>query len=95
MMTRLIDDFYDTLKKKINRLSFIFIFLQTGANAGHYTTFAKHPLNGQWYYYNDESVSQQSPKKEDFKNAYILFYSRQGMNQSAKCITAISTFMLM
>lgn len=51
----------------------------TGANAGHYTTFAKHPLNGQWFYYNDESVSHQSPKKEDYKNAYILFYNRQGM----------------
>lgn len=49
-----------------------------GANAGHYTTFAKHPLNGLWYYYNDESVSQQSPKKDDYKNAYILFYNRQG-----------------
>ncbi|XP_062584733.1 uncharacterized protein LOC134246383 [Saccostrea cucullata] len=49
-----------------------------GANAGHYTTFAKHPLNGQWFYYNDESVSHQVPKKEDYKNAYILFYNRQG-----------------
>ena len=80
MMTRWIDDYYDTctLKKKFTIIYFHFFF-QTGANAGHYTTFAKHPLNGQWYYYNDESVSQQSPKKEDFKNAYILFYSRQGM----------------
>lgn len=54
-------------------------FCLIGANAGHYTTFAKHPLNGLWYYYNDESVSQQSPKKDDYKNAYILFYNRQGM----------------
>ncbi|KAK3094941.1 hypothetical protein FSP39_008127, partial [Pinctada imbricata] len=49
-----------------------------GASAGHYTTFSKHPITGQWYYYNDEMVSQENPKQDDYKNAYILFFCRRG-----------------
>ncbi|XP_033759609.1 uncharacterized protein LOC117341858 [Pecten maximus] len=49
-----------------------------GANAGHYTAYAQHPQDRVWYYYNDETISQQDPNSSDFSNAYILFYQRQG-----------------
>ncbi|XP_015590177.1 uncharacterized protein LOC107265331 isoform X2 [Cephus cinctus] len=49
-----------------------------GLSAGHYTAYAKNPKTDVWYYYNDEITSRQKPQEEDFSNAYILFYSRQG-----------------
>ncbi|XP_012285087.1 uncharacterized protein LOC105702247 isoform X2 [Orussus abietinus] len=51
-----------------------------GVSAGHYTAYAKNPRTDVWYYYNDEVTSRQKPQEEDFSNAYILFYSRQGTN---------------
>ncbi|KAK2581563.1 hypothetical protein KPH14_005214 [Odynerus spinipes] len=51
-----------------------------GVSAGHYTAYAKNPHTDVWYYYNDEVTSKQKPQEEDFSNAYILFYSRQGVN---------------
>ncbi|XP_046829167.1 uncharacterized protein LOC124428759 isoform X1 [Vespa crabro] len=51
-----------------------------GVSAGHYTAYAKNPHTDVWYYYNDEVTSKQIPQEEDFSNAYILFYSRQGVN---------------
>ncbi|KAM0731930.1 Ubiquitin carboxyl-terminal hydrolase 32 [Formica fusca] len=51
-----------------------------GVSAGHYTAYAKNPRTDVWYYYNDEITSKQKPQDEDFSNAYILFYSRQGTN---------------
>lgn len=51
-----------------------------GVSAGHYTAYAKNPRTDVWYYYNDEITSRQKPQDEDFSNAYILFYSRQGTN---------------
>ncbi|XP_066586178.1 ubiquitin carboxyl-terminal hydrolase 4-like isoform X2 [Prorops nasuta] len=51
-----------------------------GVSAGHYTAYAKNPRTDTWYYYNDEATSRQKPQEEDFSNAYILFYSRQGTN---------------
>ncbi|KAJ8674778.1 hypothetical protein QAD02_010564 [Eretmocerus hayati] len=49
-----------------------------GVSAGHYTAYAKNPKMDVWHYYNDEMTSKQKPQEEDFSNAYILFYSRQG-----------------
>lgn len=40
-------------------------------------------MDNTWYYYNDENVTQQSPKKEDFKNAYILMYHRRGITHKS------------
>ncbi|XP_043287168.1 uncharacterized protein [Venturia canescens] len=51
-----------------------------GVSAGHYTAYAKNPRTDVWYYYNDEAISRQKPQEEDYSNAYILFYSRQGTN---------------
>ncbi|KAL5003966.1 hypothetical protein ScPMuIL_017422 [Solemya velum] len=48
-----------------------------GSNAGHYTSYAKHPLDREWYYFNDETVSHQAPRDEEYCSAYVLFYQRQ------------------
>lgn len=53
-----------------------FIFL--GASAGHYTAYAKNPQSGDWHLFNDETVTAQKPQEEDFCNAYVLFYQKQG-----------------
>lgn len=49
-----------------------------GASAGHYTCYSKHPLTTQWYYNNDESVSQQGPSDSEYSSGYVLFYQRRG-----------------
>lgn len=46
-------------------------------NGGHYTSTIKSPLDNNWYYYNDSSVSQASPSKIMHDAAYILFYRRR------------------
>ena len=57
-------------------------FFFSGVNAGHYTSYAKHPMTKQWHYFNDETTSEQTPQNEDYSNAYILFYQRQGKENS-------------
>ncbi|KAI8770642.1 CAunnamed protein product [Biomphalaria glabrata] len=49
-----------------------------GASAGHYTCYSKHPLTSQWYYYNDDSVCQQTPSESEYSSGYVLFYQRRG-----------------
>ncbi|XP_046396757.1 uncharacterized protein LOC124163729 [Ischnura elegans] len=51
-----------------------------GASAGHYTAYSKHPGTSEWHYFNDEAVSCQKPREEDYSNAYILFYHKQGLS---------------
>lgn len=46
-------------------------------NSGHYTAFAKHYGTEDWYYFNDDCVTQQEPTEND-ERAYILFYHREG-----------------
>jgi hypothetical protein len=50
----------------------------TGSAAGHYTSYAKNPRTAEWHYFNDDVVTKQKPQEEDYSNAYILFYQRQG-----------------
>ncbi|XP_034230105.1 uncharacterized protein LOC117638965 [Thrips palmi] len=50
-----------------------------GVSAGHYTAYAKHPVNSEWHSFNDETVIHQKPQDEDYSNAYILFYQKQGV----------------
>jgi hypothetical protein len=49
-----------------------------GSAAGHYTSYAKNPQTAEWHYFNDDDVTKQKPQEEDYSNAYILFYQRQG-----------------
>ncbi|KAK7074137.1 hypothetical protein SK128_019422 [Halocaridina rubra] len=48
------------------------------AQAGHYTAFARSPVTGEWHYFNDDSVTRQKPREEEYSTAYLLFYHRQG-----------------
>lgn len=49
-----------------------------GVSAGHYAAYAKHPMSSDWHYFNDDTVTHQKPQEEDYSNAYILFYQKQG-----------------
>ncbi|KAJ2906233.1 ubiquitin carboxyl-terminal hydrolase-like protein [Zalerion maritima] len=49
-----------------------------GLGGGHYTAVAKNFLDGQWYDYNDSSVSKSGNKSNIVSNsAYLLFYRRR------------------
>jgi len=48
-----------------------------GLSGGHYTAFAKNPINGQWYDFNDSRVSPASEKEIVGSAAYVLFYKRR------------------
>ncbi|CAL4074733.1 unnamed protein product, partial [Meganyctiphanes norvegica] len=48
------------------------------AQAGHYTAFARSPVTGDWHYFNDDTVTRQKPREEEFSTAYLLFYHKQG-----------------
>nr|CAD7260443.1 unnamed protein product [Timema shepardi] len=50
-----------------------------GSSAGHYTAYSKNPRTGDWHHFNDENVAKQRPQEEDYSNAYILFYQKQGV----------------
>ena len=41
---------------------------------GHYTAFAKNPLYGKWYNFDDTDVSNASQSSVVTKAAYVLFY---------------------
>jgi len=49
-----------------------------GLGGGHYTAFAKNPLDGRWYNYDDSSVRPVSdPASVKSSAAYLLFYRRR------------------
>ena len=47
-----------------------------GVEGGHYTAICKN-INGNWYNYNDSSVSLSSPDNVVSSAAYVLFYRRR------------------
>ncbi|KAI0200416.1 hypothetical protein F4808DRAFT_159003 [Astrocystis sublimbata] len=48
-----------------------------GLGGGHYTAYAKNFNDGQWYSYNDSSVSKVTTDRIVDSSAYMLFYRRQ------------------
>ncbi|KAI6351222.1 hypothetical protein MCOR25_010065 [Pyricularia grisea] len=49
-----------------------------GLGGGHYTAFAKNFIDGEWYEYNDSSVSKQTNlARMVTSSAYLLFYRRR------------------
>jgi len=52
---------------------------------GHYTAYARNPINGKWYEFDDSRVSEVSPasiKKTVVTNsAYNLFYRRRDWHE--------------
>ena len=62
--------------------------------AGHFVAYCKSPVNSQWYFYNDATVTQCSSNVESEMQSkgipYILFYQRRKTkmvgNYESKCI---------
>ncbi|OTB08608.1 hypothetical protein M426DRAFT_262093 [Hypoxylon sp. CI-4A] len=48
-----------------------------GLGGGHYTAHAKNFVDGEWYTYNDSSVTRASVDKIVDASAYLLFYRRR------------------
>ncbi|TID02047.1 putative ubiquitin carboxyl-terminal hydrolase 12 [Colletotrichum higginsianum] len=48
-----------------------------GLGGGHYTAYGRNFVDGQWYNYNDTSVSKTSPESVVTRAAYLLFYRRR------------------
>ncbi|KAI4722100.1 cysteine proteinase [Aureobasidium sp. EXF-10727] len=48
-----------------------------GLGGGHYTAYAKNFYDGNWYDYNDSSVSRQNASGVVSTAAYLLFYRRR------------------
>lgn len=48
-----------------------------GMGGGHYTAFAKNKIDGNWYNFDDSSVSKTSEDQIVTKAAYVLFYQRR------------------
>jgi len=46
---------------------------------GHYTAFAKNKFSGNWYDFDDSSVSKKSQNDIVSKGAYVLFYRKKNM----------------
>ena len=66
-----------------------------GANGGHYTCFSRHPLSDQWYYYNDETVTEQIPSEAEYSSGYLLFYQKKGTLILCSCIYPSFVLMLL
>eukprot|EP00606_Chrysophyceae_sp_TOSAG23-5_P001575 GSChrysophyteH2.ASY1.ANO1.865.1 assembled CDS len=60
-----------------NKYSLYAVLVHHGgsAHSGHYTSYAM-ASNGQWYHYDDSSVSMVSVQAVLSQKAYVLFYSR-------------------
>ncbi|TPX51593.1 hypothetical protein SeLEV6574_g00210 [Synchytrium endobioticum] len=48
-----------------------------GMGGGHYTAYAKNPIDGQWYHFDDSSVSKTSEDNVVTTAAYLVFYQRR------------------
>ena len=46
-------------------------------HGGHYVAYAKNYLNGKWYEFNDDSVSEMNESNVVTQSAYTLFYRRR------------------
>jgi ubiquitin carboxyl-terminal hydrolase 4/11/15 len=51
-----------------------------GMGGGHYTAYARHRDDNQWYRYDDSSVSPASPNELVSRAAYVLFYKRRDIS---------------
>jgi len=39
----------------------------------------KNPKTDTWHYFNDDTVSNKCPSKDEFSSGYILFYAKKGL----------------
>jgi len=54
-----------------------------GMGGGHYTAYGKNKTDGNWYYFDDSSVTQTNEEAVVTKAAYVLFYQRRSTGKSA------------
>ena len=45
-------------------------------NGGHYTAYAKNPISGSWFDFDDTLVTKIAKEKIVSKYGYVLFYRR-------------------
>merc|ERR1719290_763914 len=57
-----------------------------GMGGGHYTAYGKNKTDGNWYYFDDSSVTQTNEEAVVTKAAYVLFYQRRS---TKSCKTGI------
>ena len=48
------------------------------------TAYGKNKTDGNWYYFDDSSVTQTNEEAVVTKAAYVLFYQRRLVRQKAK-----------
>ena len=48
------------------------------------TAYGKNKTDGNWYYFDDSSVTQTNEEAVVTKAAYVLFYQRRLVSQKAK-----------
>ena len=48
-----------------------------GLGGGHYTAFAKNPVFGKWYEFDDSHVSRSDANSAVTSSAYVLFYKKR------------------
>jgi len=53
-----------------------------GTGGGHYLAYAKHPVNGRWFCFDDDHVQEMEYRKVAQQQAYVLFYLRREKNVS-------------
>jgi len=54
-----------------------------GMGGGHYTAYARHRDDNQWYRYDDSSVSSVNNSEIVSRAAYVLFYKRRDVSWTA------------
>ncbi|KAH8301791.1 hypothetical protein KR059_011798 [Drosophila kikkawai] len=57
---------------------------------GHYTCYARNALNGRWYEFDDQYVTEVSPETVQTCQAYVLFYQKHNPQMKLIRETAIS-----
>jgi ubiquitin C-terminal hydrolase len=50
-----------------------------GLGGGHYVSYAKNPIDNNWYCFNDSSVSRLNEEQLISSAAYVLFYRRRDL----------------
>ncbi|KAG7495009.1 ubiquitin carboxyl-terminal hydrolase 4 [Solea senegalensis] len=55
-----------------------------GMGGGHYTAYGKNKMDGNWYYFDDSSVSSATEDQIVTKAAYVLFYQRRDEESPSK-----------
>jgi ubiquitin carboxyl-terminal hydrolase 4/11/15 len=53
-------------------------------NGGHYTAACQNSIDGEWYYFDDSSVSAIGASRQKIVTsaAYLLFYRRREQNKT-------------